>query len=181
MSTENTEKEIEVNTEKLENLDIDSKEKEIIQPKIVKYCEVCRFPEEYCEYSHKVFAKGMNKLEIKETKSEEKKSEENTNGEEAKDKKPKKEKKKICEIKVTRRGKKKNVTHVFNLDEFSLNIKDVAKLFSKKFACSSTVTKEANKDCIVLTGEFTYEIVDFLKEKFPNVISDDSCKITEGK
>jgi density-regulated protein DRP1 len=180
MSNDNTDKEIEVNTEKLENLDIESEDK-VIKPKIVKYCEACRFPEEYCEYSHKAkdIAKGIKKLETKE--NEEKKSAEETNGEEGKEKKPKKEKKKIVEIKVTRRGKKKNVTHVFNLDEFSLNIKDVAKLFSKKFACSSTVTKEANKDCIVLTGEFTYEIVDFLREKFPTVISEDSCKITEGK
>ena len=54
-------------------------------------------------------------------------------------------------------------------------------MFSKKFACSSTVSKENNKECIVLTGEFTYEIVDFLKEKFPNIITDDNCHISESK
>jgi density-regulated protein DRP1 len=189
MSDENTDKQIEINSEKLENLEIDSKEKEI-QPKIVKYCDLCRFPLEYCEYTHNIFAKGINKLENKEVKSEEKKIDEKekdnknekTEDEEKKEKekKSKKEKKKVIEIKVSKRGKKKHATQVFNLEEFNLNMKDVAKLFSKKFACSSTVSKEGDKDCIVLTGEFTYEIVDFLKEKFPNIVTDESCKISES-
>jgi len=202
MSMDNNEQ-INIATDKLENLEIEEKKNTPeIEPIIVKYCYICRFPEEYCEYSHKIFEKGINNLNLQsksETKStdgevkkegeeEKQKKEEivenkdaNSGEKSKKDKKDKKSDSKKIEIKVSKRGSRKFATHVFNLELFNLNLKDVAKLFSKKFACSSTVSKENNKDCVVLTGEFTYEIVDFLKEKFPNIITDDSCHISEAK
>ncbi len=39
-------------------------------------------------------------------------------------------------------------------------------MFSKKFACSSPVTKENNAEFITLTGDFSDDIIDFLLEKF---------------
>jgi len=199
MSNENN-AEINIASEKLDDLVIDEKSPEPgIEPIIVKYCDVCRFPEEYCEYTHKIFEKGINnmnaqqaKTDSKTTEVEEKKEREEekpkveapVEGKDDKVKKDKKDKKldsKKIDIKVSKRGSRKFATHVFNLEMFNLNLKDVAKLFSKKFACSSTVSKENNKDCVVLTGEFTYEIVDFLKEKFPNIITDDSCHVSEAK
>lgn len=190
--------ELQINTEKLNDLDIEDKHNvPEIQPINVKYCEICRFPEEFCEYTHSIFAKGINNLAIQnlneKKENEPKKENEENKPKEGDDKdketaeKAKKEKKdkkadtKKVEIKVSKRGSKKYATHVFNLELFNLNLKDVAKLFSKKFACSSTVSKENNKDCIVLTGEFTYEIVDFLKEKFPGIISEDNCHVSEAK
>lgn len=199
MSNKNNE-EINIASEKLDELEIEEKSNAPeIEPIIVKYCDVCRFPEEYCEYTHKIFEKGINNMNLHQTKTEPKpkiETELKTEGEgekpkndapaeskEATDKvkKDKKSDSKKIEIKVSKRGSRKFATHVFNLDLFNLNLKDVAKLFSKKFACSSTVSKENNKDCVVLTGEFTYEIVDFLKEKFPNLITEDSCHVSEAK
>ena len=73
-------------------------------------------------------------------------------------------------------------SYVSNLEKYGLVLKDVAKLFSKKFACSSTVTKEDNgTECITLTGEFGYDIVDFLVEKFPALIKPEMCKVMEPK
>ncbi len=201
MSNKNND-EINIASEKLDELEIEEKNNiPEIEPIIVKYCDICRFPEEYCEYTHKIFEKGINNMNVNQAKTEPKsttEAEPKKEGEEEKpktdapaestevtdkakkEKKDKKDSKKI-EIKVSKRGSRKFATHVFNLDLFNLNLKDVAKLFSKKFACSSTVSKENNKDCVVLTGEFTYEIVDFLKEKFPNLITEDSCHVSEAK
>lgn len=200
--SKNNNEEINIATEKLDNLELEGKTNlPEIEPIIVKYCDICRFPEEYCEYTHKIFEKGINNMNIQQSKLENNttEGEGKKEGEEEKpktdilpenkepidkakkDKKDKKSDNKKIEIKVSKRGSRKFATHVFNLDLFNLNLKDVAKMFSKKFACSSTVSKENNKDCIVLTGEFTYEIVDFLKEKFPNIISEESCHISEAK
>ena len=144
----NTEGNIEVDVDTsikgVEKLEINSEAK--IEPIVVKYCESCHFPEEYCEYSHTLLLKKLNQI-VEEPIKEEKKEGE-TKTEEAKteakpDKKKSKEKTQIL-IELSKRGKKKHVTYVFNLEKFGLNMKDVAKLFSKKFACSSTVTKEDN-------------------------------------
>jgi density-regulated protein DRP1 len=170
--------------------------KPAIQPVIVTYCDTCRFPVEYCEYSHPVLYK-------KEIKAEERKEQEVKNTDETKktggdsqvttetttakpeEKKPEKEKKKkeaFIEIEVSKRGGKKHCTYVSNLEKHGLNMKDIAKLFSKKFACSSSVGKEDNgEEFVQLTGEFGYEIVDFLVEKFPGVVKPELCKIKEAK
>ena len=171
--------------EGIEGLKIE--ENNLIEAVVVKYCDSCKFPEEYCEYSHPIlFKKGTPIQQTpqpseEQSKPEEKKSEE----EEAKQPETKKSKKEKNDnfilIELAKRSKKKHTTQVFNLEKFGLNMKDVAKLFSKKFACSSTVTKEDNgKEGITLTGEFGYEIVDFLTEKFPN-IKPEMCQVKEPK
>ncbi len=165
--------------EGVENLKLDGKnENEAV---IVKYCDACKFPEEYCEYSHPLlFKKVQAQPPVEQPKTEENKTEEAKPQQETK--KAKKEKgDNLILIELSKRGKYKHVTHVFNMEKFGLNIKDVAKLFSKKFACSSTVTKEDNgKEGVTLTGEFGYEIVDYLTEKFPN-IKPEMCQVKEPK
>jgi len=167
--------------------------------KVVKYCNICTFPEEFCEYSHVL----DKKIAREEKKSEEKTDEQEVNtkkeggegGDKAektdkddkidekkdktdekaedkkddKDKKKKKEDKSVIVVTNHKRSKKKVTTTVSNVEKFSLNMKDVAKLFSKKFACSSSVTKENNSEFITLTGDFGTEIIDFLIEKFPQL------------
>ena len=167
--------------EGVENLKID--ENTAIDAVIVKYCDSCKFPEEFCDYSHPILFKKVQvqtQLPIEQPKTEETKTEEAKPKEETK--KAKKEKgDNLILIELSKRGKNKHVTHVFNLEKFGLNLKDVAKMFSKKFACSSTVTKEDNgKEGITLTGEFGYEIVDYLTEKFPN-IKPEMCQVKEPK
>ncbi len=150
------------------------------QPILVKYCETCHFPEEYCDYSHAIlFKKAPVQTETLPEKKEGEKPEEPKVEPKPDKKKPAKEN--FILIELSKRGKRKHVTYVFNLEKFGLNLKDVAKIFSKKFACSSTVTKEDNgQEGITLTGEFGYEIVDFLVEKFPT-IKPEMCKVKEPK
>ena len=70
-------------------------------------------------------------------------------------------------IKNTKRSKKKAVTVIKNVELFGLDLKEVSKLLSKKFACSSSVSKdEENRDSIVMTGEFEDDLRDYLMEKF---------------
>jgi density-regulated protein DRP1 len=150
------------------------------QPIDVKYCDTCHFPLEYCENSHPIlFKKVQVHVEQPPEKKESEKVEEVKT--ETKPDKKKTQKDNFILIELSKRGKKKHVTYVFNLEKFGLNLKDVAKLFSKKFACSSTVTKEDNgQEGITLTGEFGYEIVDFLVEKFPT-IKPEMCQVKEPK
>ena len=52
---------------------------------------------------------------------------------------------------------------------------------SKKFACSCTVTKEdSGKEIITLTGEFMYEVEEFLTEKFKE-LKPENFKMIETK
>ena len=69
-----------------------------------------------------------------------------------------------------KRGKKKFLTVIKNVEIFGLDMKEVSKLLSKKFACSSSVSKDdSNVDCIMMTGEFEDDLKDFLLEKFKNL------------
>ena len=135
-----------------------TEKKDIPTAKIVKYCAVCTYPEEYCEYSHELIKKiareekknGETKKEEEETSKDDKPDEEKTDktekvdnkedkGEEGEDekklkkKKEKKDKDSQSVILVTnhKRSKKKVTTTVSNVEKFGLNMKDVSKLFSK--------------------------------------------------
>jgi density-regulated protein DRP1 len=166
-----------------------------IQPIIVTYCETCRFPVEYCEYSHAVvFKKEIKAEERKEKEGEGTETGATTTGttenvdttakpEEKKPEKVEKKKKEAyIEIEIKRTTGKKHATYVSNLERYGLNLKDTAKIFSKKFACSSSVAKEDNgQEYVQLTGEFGYDLINFLVEKFPGVIKAEMCKVKENK
>lgn len=157
-------------------------------------CQYCFFPKEYCEYSHNMLIKkkiaAKDKLEekqeeerkeeeqkenkIKEEKENKEENKENTektekeddNKEEKKDKKKKNSEIKVL-IEESKRGKRKHTTYISNLEKFNINLKDISKVLSKKFACSANVSKEDNgQEIITLTGEFAYEIKEFLEEKY---------------
>lgn len=160
------------------------------QPKIVIYCQICTFPTEYCDYSHDLLKKrkelafnaealaAASNTDNKDpsavsgqtTTQEEVKIDTTPKPEEEKKETKEKKHKKITDkihIKNTKRGKRKAVTVIKNIEKFGLDLKEVGKLLSKKFACSSTVNKdEENKDAIFMTGEFEDDLVDFLMDKF---------------
>lgn len=128
-------------------------------------------------------------VEVKEINSKEtnnsKETQDGTVKETKEEDKPKK--KKAAEapkviIEESKRGKKKHTTYVMNLEKFGINLKDSAKMFSKKFACSANVTKEDNgQEVITLTGEFMLEMRDYLLEKFGNILKDKDIKLVEAK
>ena len=57
--------------------------------------------------------------------------------------------------KTENRGKKKHVTQILNLSKFDINVKEAAKKFSKKFACSASVT---GADEIEMQGDIAYDL-----------------------
>lgn len=84
-------------------------------------------------------------------------------------------------IKRVERSKRKYVTTVTGLEAFSLENKKVAKDLGKKFATGSSVTKIASGgEEIVVQGDVSEEIEDFLLEKYP-VIPGDNIELVEDK
>lgn len=181
----------------MENTEVVEVEK--IQPIVVELCPECTFPKEYCEFSHdlKKFKKEFNDSKQDETKDKEERNDENGKEsqksvekkekteevvEEKKEEKDSKKKEESNKILVYKQkvNPKRGKTLVFNLDKFKLNLKDVSKLFSKKFACSSTVTVEKGKECVNLTGLYDEDLIEFLISKYPE-LKRSNFKVQEGK
>ena len=71
-------------------------------------------------------------------------------------------------IKRVERNKRKYVTAVSGLEAFSLDLKKVSKELGKKFATGSSVTKmPSGGEEIVVQGDVSDEIEEFLQEKYP--------------
>lgn len=84
-------------------------------------------------------------------------------------------------IKRIERNKKKFVTAVSGLEAFGLDLKKVAKDLGKKFATGSSVTKTpSGGDEIVVQGDVSDEIHDFLLEKYKEV-PEDNIELVEDK
>lgn len=85
-------------------------------------------------------------------------------------------------IKRVERNKRKYVTAVIGLEAFGLDLKKVAKDFGKKFATGASVTKLANGESeIVVQGDVSEEIEEFLLEKWGDVIPEDNVELVEDK
>lgn len=124
----------------------------------VQYCDQCTLPTEYCE-----FTDCAKKAEG----SEEHKRQ--TRGGKSQAPKAKKQAEKKLEVFRSNRGKKKFVTVIVGMATFGVDLKEASKLFSKKFACSSSVT---GADEIVVQGDVKYELIDLIPEKFPEIDAD---------
>jgi density-regulated protein DRP1 len=87
----------------------------------------------------------------------------------------------IVTIKRVERNKRKYVTAVSGLEAFGLENKKVAKDFGKKFATGASVTKvPSGGEEIVVQGDVSDEIEEFLLEKYP-VIPEDNIELIESK
>jgi density-regulated protein DRP1 len=79
------------------------------------------------------------------------------------------------------RNKRKYVTAVSGLEAFGLENKKVAKDLGKKFATGASVTKvPSGGEEIVVQGDVSEEIEEFLLEKYP-VIPEDNIELVEDK
>jgi density-regulated protein len=84
-------------------------------------------------------------------------------------------------IKRIERNNRKHVTAVSGLEAFGLDLKKVAKEFGKKFATGSSVTKTASgTDEIVVQGDVSDEIEEFLLENYKE-IPEDNIELIEDK
>lgn len=128
----------------------------------VQYCEHCTLPTEYCEFTE--CAKRLN-----ENSNAEAEPKRQTRGGKAQGPKAKKQAEKKLEVFRSNRGKKKFVTVVVGMSTFGVDLKEASKMFSKKFASSSSVT---GPDEIVVQGDVKYEIIDFITDKFPDIDAD---------
>ena len=73
-------------------------------------------------------------------------------------------------IKRIERNKRKYVTAVSGLEAHGMDLKKVAKEFGKKFATGSSVTKTpSGSEEIVVQGDLSDEIYDFVTERWPEI------------
>jgi translation initiation factor 1 (eIF-1/SUI1) len=73
----------------------------------------------------------------------------------------------VVTLSQVQRNKNKSVTVIYGLDKFGVKLGDAAKAMGKKFACGSSVVKNAqNEDEINVQGDVLDDLVDFLKEKW---------------
>jgi density-regulated protein len=87
----------------------------------------------------------------------------------------------IVTVKRIERNKRKFVTAVSGLEAFGLDLKKVAKEFGKKFATGSSVTKTpSGGDEIVVQGDVSDEIEEFLLEKYKE-IPEDNIELVDDK
>lgn len=122
----------------------------------VQYCDQCTLPTEYCEFTECA----------RREQGDDDAHKRQTRGGKAQGPKAKKQAEKKLEVFRSNRGKKKYVTVIVGMATFGVDLKDASKLFSKKFACSSSVT---GPDEIVVQGDVKDDIIDFIPEKFSEI------------
>lgn len=126
----------------------------------VQYCDHCTLPTEYCEFT------DCAKRAQSEASGQDSEHKRQTRGGKAQGPKAKKAAEKKLEVFRSNRGKKKFVTVIVGMATFGVDLKEASKLFSKKFACSSSVT---GPDEIVVQGDVKYELIELIPEKFPEI------------
>ncbi|KAI8959933.1 translation machinery-associated protein 22 [Daldinia sp. FL1419] len=176
------------------------------QGRHVIYCGVCTLPPEYCEYggtvkkcqdwlqkTHKDIYERIWSPEALEAataslsvdaqkraaKDAQKKA---AQAEKAEQKQADKIANSVVTIKRVERNKRKFVTAVSGLEAFGLDLKKVAKEFGKKFATGSSVTKvPSGGEEIVVQGDVSDEIEEFLLDKYKDTIPEDNIELVDDK
>ncbi|EQB54973.1 Translation machinery-associated protein 22 [Colletotrichum gloeosporioides] len=175
------------------------------QGRHIVYCGVCTLPPEYCEYggtvkkcqewlqkhqpelyqriwSAEALEAATASLSVDAQKRAAKDAQKKTaKAEAAEAKQADKLAKSTVTIKRIERNKRKFVTSVSGLEHFGLENKKVAKEFGKKFATGSSVTKTpSGGEEIVVQGDVSDEIEEFLLEKYKE-IPEDNIELVEDK
>jgi len=177
-------------------------------PVQVTYCEVCSWPIEYCEFGNK-FTKCKDALKASDPDLYDKyysedalaarlgtisleaqaKLEQDTAKKEAKAEAKEKAdlKKKMASqviIKRVERTKRKHVTVIHGLENFSIDLKKAAKQFASKFATGASVTKNAaGEEEIVVQGDVADEVFDMISDGAGVLkgVPEDNVEIVEDK
>ncbi|TQN74715.1 Translation machinery-associated protein 22 [Colletotrichum shisoi] len=175
------------------------------QGRHVTYCGVCTLPPEYCEYggtvkkcqdwlekhhpdlygriwSPEALEAATASLSVDALKRAAKDAQKKAaKAQAAEAKQADKLAKSVVTIKRIERNKRKYVTSVSGLESFGLENKKVAKEFGKKFATGSSVTKTpSGGEEIVVQGDVSDEIEEFLLEKYKE-IPEDNIELVEDK
>ncbi|KAI0478684.1 translation machinery-associated protein 22 [Xylariaceae sp. FL0804] len=175
------------------------------QGRQVVYCGVCSLPPEYCEYggtvkkcqewlqkeqpalfdkiwSPEALEAATASLSIEAQKRAAKDAQKKAaQAEKAEQKQADRIASSVVTIKRVERNKRKFVTAVSGLEAFGLDLKKVAKEFGKKFATGSSVTKvPSGGEEIVVQGDVSDEIEEFLLEKYKS-IPEDNIELVDDK
>ncbi|KAI0141351.1 translation machinery-associated protein 22 [Pestalotiopsis sp. NC0098] len=175
------------------------------QSRHVTYCGVCTLPPEYCEYggtpkkcsewlekahptlyaqiwSPEALEAATASLSLDAQKRAAKDAQKKAaQAEKAEQKQASKMANSVVTIKRVERNKRKFVTAVIGLEAFGLDLKKVAKEFGKKFATGSSVTKvPSGGEEIVVQGDVSDEIEEFLLEKYKD-IPEDNIELVDDK
>ncbi|SPJ09867.1 translation initiation factor SUI1, putative [Plasmodium sp. DRC-Itaito] len=147
------------------------------EPVIVEYCKVCGMPYEYCEY-------GNSFNECKEENKDKYNYDALNSKVEVNKKQTKKPSKNLSQkitIQKTTRAKKKVVTVVTGLHPY-IKLEKMAKIFSKFYACGSSVIKGVNNnpDQIDIQGDVEHNIVEVIMKNCPE-LTEDSFSILPSK
>ncbi|KAK6120360.1 hypothetical protein DH2020_045898 [Rehmannia glutinosa] len=93
----------------------------------------------------------------------------------------KKEKPEVIIEKMTR-NKRKCITTVKGLELFGVKLNDASKKLGKKFATGASVVKgPTEKEQIDVQGDIAYDIVEFITDTWPDVITITLFFIEDGK
>ncbi|KAH8092476.1 density-regulated protein DRP1 [Cristinia sonorae] len=180
-----------------------------IPPIKVRYCEVCTFPLEYCEfgssftkckeslleedqdlydkfYSEEALAKKIGTLSVEDqTKLEKDTAAKEVKAEKKADAALKKKLASQVTIKRIERNKRKFVTSVHGLEAFDVDLKKAAKQFAQKFATGASVTKNPQgQDEIVIQGDVSADVVEMIEDGvgvLKNVPKDNIVEVEEKK
>ncbi|CRG97648.1 translation initiation factor SUI1, putative [Plasmodium gallinaceum] len=166
-------KEDEINSKIDESLNVSDnieKDKKKYEPVFVEYCKICGMPYEYCEY-------GKFYNECKEENKEKynydiMNNEVDNNNKKQTKKIPKISNQKIT-IQKTTRARKKVVTVVTGLHTY-VKLEKIAKIFSRFYACGSSVIKGTNNnpDQIDIQGDVEHNIAEIIMKNCPEVTED---------
>ncbi|CCJ31233.1 unnamed protein product [Pneumocystis jirovecii] len=122
-------------------------------------------------YSEEIMLIRQENMTLEEKKKMEEDIKKKNAKEDAKDeKKMKKSMSSKVVIKRIERNKKKYVISIQGLELFNIDIKKAAKLFGKKFATGSSVTKNASGyDELIVQGDYIDEIYNYIIETYPEI------------
>ncbi|KAI1365041.1 density-regulated protein DRP1 [Xylaria arbuscula] len=176
------------------------------QGRHVTYCGVCTLPPEYCEYggtvkkcqdwlqkahpamydqiwSAEALEAATASLSVEAQKRAAKDAQKKAaQAEKAEQKQADKKANSVVTIKRVERNKRKFVTAVSGLEAFGLELKKVSKEFGRKFATGSSVTKvPSGGEEIVVQGDVSDEIEEFLLEKYKDMIPEDNIEFVDDK
>lgn len=181
----------------------------IPEAKVTIYCGICTLPPEYCEftntskkcrewletnhenlvsivYNKEAVEAAMSNLSMEAKQKAAKADAAASKRAEKEEAKAEREAAKKASSRITlkrvERTKRKHVIVVNGLEAFGLDLKKVAKDFGKKFACGSSVTKSAaGVDEIVVQGDLSDDILEYIEEKYPAVPFDNIDQIEDKK
>ncbi|KAI5849020.1 translation initiation factor SUI1 [Tricharina praecox] len=180
-----------------------------VPAKVTLYCGICTLPPEYCEftntakkcrewlennhadlvsviYNTEAVEAAMSNLSVaaqeKAAKAEAAASKRADKEEIKAEREAQKKASSRITLKRVERTKRKHVIIVTGLETFGLDLKKVAKDFGKKFACGSSVTKNAaGQDEIVVQGDLSDDILEYLEQKYPEVPFDNVDQVEDKK